>query len=64
MTDQGVGEKRKVVEIIKKGRKKLKAIKDSIPIGLTDDDYNFLAEKMVEVVDKTCQNIDSRHTNY
>ena len=41
---------------------KVKGIKDSTYIGINDDDYNLLADKMVEVDDEMHQNIDNQHT--
>ena len=56
-----VGLKRKATKLDKKGRKKHKFVKDSTPIRLTNDDYNLLADRMVEVDDETRKKIDSRH---
>ena len=58
-----VGMKWKLDDLMENGRKKQKVIKDSNPIGLTDEDYNLLVDRMVEVVDETHQNINSRHTD-
>ena len=55
-------EKRKDTKESKKSRKKENADRNP-PIGLTDDDYNLLADKMVEVIYETRQRIYTQNAD-
>ena len=35
-----------------------------IPIGITDDDYNLLVDRMDEITDKTRHKFDERNTQF
>ena len=48
--------------MVKKARKKQKVVRNSTPVGITDEDYNLLVDRMVEVAKETHQKIDNQHT--
>ena len=62
LTNLNFGDKRKDIDIEKKGRKKKNNVRDSTPSSLTDEDYNLLVDRMAEDFNETYQKIDNRHT--
>ena len=56
--DLGLREKRKAAKELKRSRKKKKVVRDH-PVRFTNDEYNLLEDRMVEISDETHQNIDN-----
>ena len=48
--------------MVKKGRKNKTLVRDSTSVGIIDEDYNMLADRMDEVSIQIVQNIYSWHT--